>query len=92
MAEVILSHPFGGTKVDLMKGECWIHKDKNRKVIVLMPPSRGRDTLLFALKQIHLAERKILRTFQSLRSMREQKRCRCQHDTFFTLTQIILQK
>ncbi len=35
-----------------MEGECWIHKDKNRKVIVLMPPSRGRDTLLFALKQI----------------------------------------
>ncbi len=41
-----------------MEGECWIHKDKNRKVIVLMPPSRGRDTLLFALKQKFLSRKK----------------------------------
>ncbi len=57
VAEVILSHPFGGTKVDLMERECWIHKDKNRKVIVLMPPSRGRDTLLFALGQIFFSRK-----------------------------------
>ncbi len=35
-----------------MDRECGIHKGKNRKVLPLVPPSRGRDTLLFALKQI----------------------------------------
>ncbi len=52
MAEVILSHPFGGTIVNLMEGECWIHKDKNRKVIFLVSLSRDRDTFLCFSKQI----------------------------------------
>ncbi len=34
-----------------------IHKGKNRKVIALMPPSRGRDTSPFALKQIFFSRK-----------------------------------
>ncbi len=49
-----------------MEGECWIHKDKNRKVIVLMPPSRGRDTFLCFSKQIFFAEKNILRIFRTI--------------------------
>ncbi len=67
-----------------MDRECGIHKSKNRKVLPLVPPSRGRDTLLFVSKQILFSRNENPTDFQTLRSMCEQKlhppsRCR---DTF----------
>ncbi len=55
--------PLRRHNVYLMERECWIHKDKNRKVIVLMPPSPARHVTL-CFQANHLAEMKTLRIFQ----------------------------
>ncbi len=59
MAEVILSHPFGGTKVDLMERDGEDSKGQRKpQGFQLFGRRRRRDTSPLALKQAYFAEMK----------------------------------
>ncbi len=74
VAEVILSHPFGGTIVNRMEGKGGIHKGKETvRCPALMPPSRGATRYSLLGSKSFLAEMKIGRTFQTHRSLCEHR-------------------